>query len=278
MRGPFKQPHQKRRTRFTTRRRPGSIGHIEKSEVMNGPRPDPVMVKQLEEAFIQKFQYLPDKDIYAEMKQHSAGSAEQFVLNNMLEDRRRKAEAAAREQFNKKHEQAERHHREAKHLAWGAAGISVVGALAAMLSAWFALHPPYPPVAPAPTPSVVVASPSPAPAPPVASAPNPVEYISCRQSKLDGDGAVRMTIRNNNGFPIRNISLRIVFMPASRSVSEPVYQFQWFVPELIQSGEDLEFTAMDASPNSNILASHSHDSTDEWFPKPEFTSAESMSK
>jgi len=245
---------------------------------MNGQQPDPVRVKQLEVAFIQRFQYLPDKDIYAEMKQHGAGSAEQFVLNNILEVRRRKAEAAASEQFNKKHEQAERHHREAKHLAWGAAAISVVSALAAMLSAWFALHPPYPPVAPAPTLSVVVASPSPTPAPTLAPASNAVDYISCRQTKLDGDGAVRITIRNNNGFPIRNISLRIVFMPVSRVVSEPVYQFQWFVPELIQSGEDLEFTAVDASSSSNILASHSHDSSDEWIAKPEFISAESVSK
>src|SRR5262249_49022059 len=128
----------------------------------------------------------------------------------------------------------------------------------------------------------VVASPPPAPAlaPALAPgpAPNPVDYISCRQTKLDGDGSVRMTIRNNNGFPIRNISLRIVFMPASRAVSQPVYQFQWFIPELIQSGEDLEFTAVDASASSNILASHSHDSTDEWIAKPEFISAESVPK
>jgi hypothetical protein len=246
---------------------------------MNAPWPDPVTVKQLEEAFVQKFQYLPDKDIHAEMKQHGAGSAEQFVLNNMLEDRRRKAEAAAREEFSKKYEQAERHHRNAKRLAWTAAVISIVSAAAAMSSAWFAWHAPQPLVASAPTPSVVVL-PSPASAPPPAAAPvaNPIEYISCRQSKLDADGVVRMTIRNNNGFPIRNISLRIVFMPASRAVSQPLYQFQWFIPELIQSGEDLEFSAADASPSANVLASHAHDSTDEWIAKPEFISAESLPK
>jgi hypothetical protein len=128
---------------------------------MNGTATDPVRVKQVEETFIPKFQYLSDEDIYTEMRRYEPGTAEQFVLNNILEDRRRKAEAAAREEFNKKYEQAERHHREAKHLAWGAAGISVVSALAAIVSAWFAWHPPQQRVAPTPTPPVV-ASPSPA--------------------------------------------------------------------------------------------------------------------
>lgn len=227
------------------------------------------------DAFRERSLKYSDAFIEAQIRNGNLDNAHREVFVSILNERRRAAVKAEQQRYD----QAERHHREAKRLAWTAAVISVVSALAALISALFAWHPPYPPqlpVAPAPTPLVVVTSPSPAPA--LAPGPNPVEYISCRQTKLDGDGAVRMTIRNNNGFPIRNISLRIVFMPASRAVSEPVYQFQWFVPELIPSGEDLEFTAMDASPSSNVLTSHSHDSTDEWFPKPEFISAESVPK
>ena len=223
------------------------------------------------DAFRDRFLKYPDAFIEAQIRNGTLDNAHREVLLSMLDERRRAAVKAEQQRYD----QAERHHREAKGLAWTAAIISVVSALAALISALFAWHPPQPPqppVAPAPTPLVVVASPSPA------RVSNPVDYISCRQTKLDEDGAVRMTIRNNNGFPISNISLRIVFMPASRVVSEPVYEFQWFIPELIQSGEDLEFTAADASSSSNILASHSHDSTDEWLAKAEFISAESVPK
>jgi hypothetical protein len=221
-----------------------------------------------------KFESLPDSRLETEMQRWPAGGAEQRLFRGMLDERKRKANEPEQRRFAQAYEQMERHDREAKHLAWGAAGISIVSALAAMVSAWFAWHPPQPPVAPAPTPSVVIASPSPAPAATL----NPADYISLRRTTLDERGAVRMTIRNNNGFPIRNVSLRIVFLPVSRVVSEPVYQFQWFIPELIQSGEDLEFTAVDGNSSSNILASHSHNSTDEWSAKPEFISAESVRK
>src|SRR5262245_61781608 len=223
-----------------------------------------------------KFESLPDSRLETEMQRWPAGGAEQRLFRGMLDERKRKANEPEQRRFDQAYEQIERHHREPKRLAWGAASISIVSALAAIVSAWFAWHPPQPPVAPAPTVSVVIASPSPAPAP--AQALNPVDYISLRRTTLDENGAVRMTIRNNNGFPIRNVSLRIVFMPISRVVSEPVYQFQWFIPELIQSGEDLEFTAVDGNLSSNVLASHSHNSTDEWSAKPEFISAESVPK
>jgi hypothetical protein len=222
------------------------------------------------QTFRDRFLRYSDEFIEAQIRNGSLDNAHREVLLNIIDERRRAAVKAEQQLYD----QAERHHQEAKGLAWTAAVISVVSALAALISALFAWHSPQPlqpPVAPAPTPSVV-ASPSPTPAP------NPVDYISCRQTKLDEDGTVRMTIRNNNGFPIRSISLRIVFTPVSYLVSEPVYQFRWFIPELIQSGEDLEFTAVDASPNSSILASHSHGSADEWVAKPEFISAESVPK
>jgi len=222
------------------------------------------------EAFRDRFLRYSDEFIEGQIRNGTLDSAHREVLVGILDDRRRAAIKAEQQRYD----QAERHQREAKRLAWTAAVISVVSASAALISALFAWHPPQapqPPIAPAPTPSVV-ASPSPTPAP------NPVDYISCRQTKLDQDGTVRMTIRNNNSFPIRSISLRIVFTPVSYLVSEPVYQFRWFIPELIQSGEDLEFTAVDTSPSSSILTSHSHDSADEWVAKPEFISAESLPK
>jgi hypothetical protein len=224
-----------------------------------------------------KFESMPDSRLETEMQRWPAGGAEQRLFRGMLDERKRKANEPEQRRFDQAYKQMERHHREAKHLAWGAAGISIVSALAAMVamvSAWFAWHAPQQPVMPAPTPLVVITSPSPAPAPAL----NPVDYISLRRTTLDEGGAVRMTIRNNNGFPIRNVSLRIVFLPVSRVVSEPVYQFQWFIPELIKSGEDLEFTAVDGNSSSNILASHSPKSTDEWSAKPEFISAESVPK
>ena len=222
------------------------------------------------EAFRDRFLKYPDAHIEAQIRNGSLDNAYREVLVSIIDERRR----AARKAEQQRYDQAERHHREAKGLAWTAAVVSVLSALAAFISALFAWHSPHrlqPPVAPAPTP-LMIATPSPSPAP------NPVAYISCRQTKLDEDGAVRMTIRNNNGFPIRNISLRIVFTPVSYPVLEPVYQFQWFIAELIQSGEDLEFTAVDANPSSSILASHSHNSTDEWVAAPKFMSAESVPK
>ncbi len=218
------------------------------------------------EALRDRFRDYSDAFIEDQIRSGSLDSTQRQVFVSILDERRVAIKAE-----QQRYEQAERHHREAKRLTWTAAVISILSAAAALLSAWFAWHPPQLPVAPAPTPSVV-ASPSSTPAP------NPVGYISCRQTNLDEDGTVRMTIRNNNGFPIRNISLRIFFTPVSYPVSEPVYQFQWFIPELIQSGEDLEFTAVEASLSSSILASHSHDSTDEWVAKPEFISAESVPK
>jgi len=222
------------------------------------------------EAFRDRFLKYPDTFVETQIRNGSLDNAHREVLESILDERRRAAVKAEQQRYH----QAERHHREAKALAWTAAVISVVSALAALISALFAWHPPQPPqppVAPTPAPPVVEARfPTPSP--------NPVDYISCRQTKLDEDGSVRMTIRNNNGFPIRNISLRIVFTPVSYPVLEPVYQFQWFIAELIQSGEDLEFTAVDANPSSSILASHSHNSTDEWVAAPKFMSAESVPK
>ena len=106
---------------------------------------------------------------------------------------------------------------------------------------------------------------------------NPVEYISLRETILEKPGIVRITIRNNDAFPIRNISLNITFTPATRVVPQPVYRIQWFIPDLIQSGSDYEFTAVDTS-GANVLGSHVSGSGDEWIPKPEFTSAESVTK
>jgi hypothetical protein len=78
------------------------------------------------------------------------------ILDELLQEKRREEEQPERRRY----EQAERHHREAKLIAWTAAVFSAVMALAAAVSAWFAWHPPQPPAGPAPTPPTVT-SPSP---------------------------------------------------------------------------------------------------------------------
>jgi hypothetical protein len=86
-----------------------------------------------------------------------------------------------------------------------------------------------------------------------------------------------MTIRNNNAFPVRNIALRIAFTPFSRVVPQPVYRFDWFIPDLIMPGSDYEFTAVDRS-GANVLGLHAHGSADQWVAKPEFISAERVTQ
>jgi hypothetical protein len=106
---------------------------------------------------------------------------------------------------------------------------------------------------------------------------NPTQNLSLRSTALDSGGKVDMTIRNNNAFPVRNVSLHIIFTPATRAVTEPVHSFDWSIPDRILPGSDYQFTAVD-SAHPQILPSHARRSSDEWIPQPQFISAEAVSR
>jgi hypothetical protein len=106
---------------------------------------------------------------------------------------------------------------------------------------------------------------------------NPTQNLSLRSTVLDPGGIVDMTIRNNNAFPVRNIFLHIIFKPVTRAVTEPVYSFDWSIPDLISPGSDYQFTAID-SAHPQILPPHAHGSSDEWIPQPQFISAEAVNR
>src|SRR5438067_972774 len=72
----------------------------------------------------------------------------QKILREMIEEKRRAADAPERERFEKDYEQKERHHRESKHAARIAAVISIIGALASWAGVWFQTHHSQPPAAP----------------------------------------------------------------------------------------------------------------------------------
>jgi hypothetical protein len=109
-----------------------------------------------------EFRGRPVAEIEAKIKDFDSvtGADQRDLLRRLAEEERAAADKPARQRFDKIYEQAERHHREAKCIAWTAAVISVLSAVAALISAWFAWHPPQPPAGPAPTPPAVT-SPSP---------------------------------------------------------------------------------------------------------------------
>jgi len=120
----------------------------------------PEEVAKLEAELRKQFRDSTPQQVQTQMDKQTPDSDERRILREIREEKRRAEEAPAQERFDKTYEQAERHHREARRLAWTAAVISIVSAFAAAVSAWFAWHPPQPPAGPAPTPPVV-ASPSP---------------------------------------------------------------------------------------------------------------------
>jgi hypothetical protein len=84
------------------------------------------------------------------------------ILREMIEERRRAADAPKRERFEKVYEQTERHHREGKRSAWIAAVVSLIGAAAAWASVLFqTCHRSEPTAAHANPPAVTTPSPTP---------------------------------------------------------------------------------------------------------------------
>jgi hypothetical protein len=74
----------------------------------------------------QRFKDYPDSIIEKAIQSGDRDNAERQVLVDILAERRRKAEQAE----TRRYDQTERHHKEAKRLAWTAAVISIIGALA----------------------------------------------------------------------------------------------------------------------------------------------------
>ena len=104
-----------------------------------------------------------------------------------------------------------------------------------------------------------------------------VHNVGLRSTVIESSGIARITIRNNNPYPVRNLQLVIKCFPANRLSVQPVHKFTWFVPDLILPGNDYTVSAIDAN-NATILAAHSRGTPDEWIPTIEVVSAEAVNK
>ena len=91
------------------------------------------------------------------------------------------------------------------------------------------------------------------------------QNIGLRSTVIVPPGVAKITIRNNNPFPVRNVLLLVKCMPAFRYSAQPVHTFEWVIPDLIMPGNDYEISAIDAQ-NTAILAEHKRGSADEWIP------------
>jgi hypothetical protein len=108
-------------------------------------------VERLEELLTRKVPAVPPQV----WKEH------QQILREMIEEKRRAADAPGRQRFEKDYEQKERHHSEGKRAARIAAVISIIGALASWAGVWFQTHHPQPPTASvSPTPAVATPTPT----------------------------------------------------------------------------------------------------------------------
>jgi hypothetical protein len=92
----------------------------------------------MEDARLKEFEKhhrdLSDARIHEELEKYIPESAERLILRQILDERREAAEAGEKERFDKMYAQTERHHRHSVRLGWIAAGISLLGALAAWAS------------------------------------------------------------------------------------------------------------------------------------------------
>ena len=101
------------------------------------------------------------------------------------------------------------------------------------------------------------------------------QYIRLRSTRIES-GVAKIAIRNNNPFPVRNISLVVKCLPAFRSNSErPVHTFNWFVEDLIMPGTDYLVEAFDAK-NTKALVGHEGTATDAWIPAAEVLRLEAV--
>ena len=91
------------------------------------------------------------------------------------------------------------------------------------------------------------------------------------------DGIARITLRNNNPFPIRNLNLEIDYTSATRETRGPVFVHRHFVKSLILPGQEYEVDTFD-STNPSVLAPHSSGMPDEWIPQFRVLSLEIIQK
>jgi hypothetical protein len=109
--------------------------------------------------YLERYRHASDEHLRGMLAQ--ANPDQRDLLNAILDDHRRAADAPEQQRFEKGYAQTERHHRASNLCAWIAAGISLVGAVAAWLP-WFQPHS-QPTIAPAPTMPAAVATPTKAP-------------------------------------------------------------------------------------------------------------------
>jgi len=87
------------------------------------------------------------------------------------------------------------------------------------------------------------------------------------------DGATHITIRNNNPYPIRGISVTVKYYAKKEKLDSPEHTGGAFVEGLIMTGQELEFDLSDSSDPS-LLIRHGHGMPDEWIAIPSFDYAE----
>jgi hypothetical protein len=107
----------------------------------------------------ERFKDYPDSIIEKQIQSPNLNNAQRQVFVEILAERRHNAEQAE----NRRYEQTERHHKEAKRLAWTAAVISIIGALASWSGVLIQSHraSPVQDAPPASTPQQIVTSPTP---------------------------------------------------------------------------------------------------------------------
>src|SRR5205823_8771656 len=87
--------------------------------------------------FEKQYRDLSNARIEAELEKYLPESAQRLALAHILAERQEAAEAGEKERFDKRYAQTERHHRDSVRSARIAAGISILGALAAWASVWY---------------------------------------------------------------------------------------------------------------------------------------------
>jgi cation transport ATPase len=106
----------------------------------------------------ERFKDYPDAFIEKQIERADHSHADRQVFVDILAERRREAKQAD----ERRYQQTERHHKEAKRLAWTAAVISIIGALASWAGVLIQSHHSSPVRESAPASQLSVTSPTPA--------------------------------------------------------------------------------------------------------------------
>jgi hypothetical protein len=87
------------------------------------------------------------------------------------------------------------------------------------------------------------------------------------------DGVAHITIRNNNPYPIRGISITVEYYRVNKKSAPPEHTQGAFLEALIMPGQEFEFDNYDPDASSRLVP-HSHGMPDEWIAVPRFEYAE----